>query len=99
MNKTIIIIKDLVPGTLTNADAMALFVCMDNAFSKGDTVVLSFNEIHSLTTSFLNSSIGEIIDKYGFETLKGRLSLKDYTPSVAKLVTQYISDIKATKSL
>lgn len=98
MNKTTIIFKDIVPGTLTNADALALFICMDKAFSNGDIVVLSFSEIHSLTTSFLNSCIGEIIDKYGFDALKGRLSLVDYTSTVAKLVTQYIADLKNTKA-
>lgn len=36
----------------------------------------------------------EIIDKFGFDNLKGKLSLIDYTPTLGKMISTYISDIR-----
>jgi hypothetical protein len=92
--KKLINILEITPSTITNSDAVGLKVAMKNAILNGDAIVLSFHGITTLTTSFLNSSIGEIIDEFGFDALKGRLSLIDYTPAIGKAVTDYISNLK-----
>ncbi len=97
-NKKIIVIKDAVLGTFSNADAVPLRILMEDSLKNRDSVVLSFDGVHTLTSSFLNSSIGEIVDSFGFDTLKGRVSLTNYTPSVASVITNYINDLKGASA-
>ena len=92
--KTTLKVSDLTPSTVTNADAVGLRIAMKDAILKGEAILLSFHGVTTLTTSFLNSSIGEIIDEFGFDALKGKLSLTDYTPLIGKMVSTYIADMR-----
>lgn len=92
--KTTLIITNLTPSTITNADAVGLKIAMKDAVLNGEAILLSFHGVTTLTTSFLNSSIGEIIDEFGFDMLKGKLSLTDYTPPIGKMISTYIADMK-----
>ena len=94
--KTLLKITELTPSTITNADAVPLALAMRKAIDNGEIVVLSFHDVTTLTSSFLNSSIGEIIEEFGFDRLKGKLILMDYTPIIGKTVTKYIADLKQT---
>jgi hypothetical protein len=96
--KTTLKVSDLTPSTVTNADAVGLRIAMQDAILKGEAIVLSFHGVTTLTTSFLNSSIGEIIDEFGFDMLKGKLSLTDYTPPIGKMISTYIADMKKQKA-
>lgn len=93
--KTItIVVKDLTSGTLTNAEGDKLRVAVDDALSSGNSVLLSFNDINTISSSFLNSSLGEIVDKYGFDVLKSRISITHYTTQLAGAIKKYINDLK-----
>jgi hypothetical protein len=94
MNKIVIVVKDLVKGTSTNSEALPLFHAIDSAFGLNKTVTLSLKDCSAMSSSFLNSSIGEIIEKYGIDNLKGRLSIIDYTPVTAKIFKNYIESCK-----
>lgn len=96
--KITIKVSDYTVSTITNSDAVGLRIALKDAILNEDAVVLSFHGITTLTTSFLNSSIGEIIEEFGFDTLKGRLSLIDYTPAIGKAVTDYIGNLKKHQS-
>lgn len=92
--KTIIRITETCPSTITNTDAIALKVAMEDALESGNVIVLSFHGVTTLTTSFLNSSLGEVVENYGFEALKGKISLVDYTPAVGKAVVDYMNNLR-----
>lgn len=94
MNKDIIIVKDVTYGTSTNAEAIPLFLLMDNALLNNKSIVLSLKDCNAMSTSFLNSSIGSIIEKYGWDGLKGKLSIIDYNPSVAGVIKTYLENSK-----
>ena len=96
MKKVTVILKDLVKGTITNNDAVPLKVLMDNVISDGGALVISFNEIALISTSFLNSSFGEIIEKYGYEVLKGRVTITNYSSELAAVIKKYVEDFKDT---
>lgn len=98
ITKTTLSVFQLTPSTITNSDAVWLRLAMKEAIINGEAIVLSFHGISTLTTSFLNSSIGEIIDEFGFDALKGRLSLVDYTTVIGKAVTDYIGNLKKHQS-
>jgi len=96
--KTItIIVKDLTPGTLTNVDGMNLRVAIDEALVSGHSVLLSFNGIHTISSSFLNSSLGEIFDKYGYDVLKSRIKITHYTTQLAGAIIKYVNDLKTSQ--
>jgi hypothetical protein len=96
MDKLLIIVKEVITGTSTNAEAMPLFILMDEALTQNKAVVLSLKNCKSMSSSFLNSSIGCIVDKYGFDLLKGRLSIVDFTPFMGQIIKDYIGGLKTT---
>lgn len=87
-------ILEVCPSTITNRDGEPLKVTMSNALDGGSVIVLSFHGVTTLTTSFLNSSLGEVVENYGFDALKGKISLVDYTPAVGKAVVDYMNNLR-----
>jgi len=89
-----IIIKDITSGTTSNIDGLTLRIAIDSSLKVGDNVLLSFEGINTISSSFLNSSIGEIVDQHGFDILKDRIKITHYTSSLAKIITKYIDDLR-----
>lgn len=96
MKKRTIIVSEIVHGTSTNVEALPLFYAMDKAILDGDIINISLKDCPAMSSSFLNSSIGALFEKHGFDKLKGMLHLSDHTPSAAKNLSDYISKIKKT---
>jgi len=89
-----IIIKDITTGTTSNIDGLSLKLAINSSLADSDNILLSFEGITTISSSFLNSSIGEIVDQYGFDILKDRIKITHYTPSLAKIITKYIDDLR-----
>lgn len=83
-----------VTGTVTNDEGLALFLAIDKEFSEGNCVKLSLEKATTFSSSFLNSSIGELIVKYGVKTLKSNLIIVNYQPSRLNQIRAYIEKIK-----
>ena len=94
MNAQKISIKDVASNTLSNTDGVQLQTAIDKILSDGDSVVISFHGISVVSSSFLNSSLGNLIDKYGFDVLS-KIKLVDYTATIASYIKSYISNIKS----
>jgi len=94
MNATKIIVKDLVHSTLSNAGGFQLQIAIDNALANADNIILSFHDINTISSSFLNSSLGNIVDQYGFDILN-KIKIIDYTSPIASFLKKYISDLKS----
>ena len=97
MKTTRISVKDVTNSTLSNCDGIQLQTAIDNALAADDMVSLSFHDVHTLSSSFLNSSLGNIIDKYGLNILS-KIKIVDYTSSVASFLKNYISDLKSVST-
>jgi len=95
MKTQTIIVNQVTQSTLSNIDGYSLKTRIDNVLTTGSSVLLSFDDVITISSSFLNSSIGELIDQYGFEILKDRVKITNYTPSIAKAIRNYISDLRA----
>ena len=87
-------IKSITKATFSNADGLSLKTAISNALVDGNSVVLSFSNIDSVSSSFLNSSLGDIIDNFGFDVLKNRIKITNYTSHLATIINKYISDLK-----
>lgn len=94
MDKKVIIVKDVVSGTSTNAEGTPLFVLMDSAIKDNKVIVLSLKSCPAMSTSFLNSSIGTLVERYGMSLLKNRLIITDYTTGMAESIKRYLSQLK-----
>ena len=96
MNKTIII-KDCVSGTISNTEAIALKIELQNALLSFDVVTLDFSDVKVITSSFLNSSLGDVVSLIGIENLKGRLNIKNCSSQLASVISAYMTSLKNTK--
>ena len=94
MNKITICVKDIISGTSTNTEAIPLFIAMDDILKNNNSIVLSLKSCNPMSSSFLNSSFGSIIEKYGWDFLKGKISIIDYTPALADLIKNYLAKSK-----
>ena len=89
------IIKNISVGTSTNGEGLILFNFLDNLLIESEEkLTLSLLNIDFFSSSFLNSSFGLLIDKYGETYLKSRLTFTDYRPSVLKVVVDYVNDYR-----
>lgn len=86
-----------VSGTATNNSGADLFIVIDKYFAQGEKLRLSLEDATPLSTSFMSSSFGGIIQKYGLTFLKDHLVLADYKPSYAKDIKEYISSIRISE--
>lgn len=90
-NQSILLVKDICKGTFTNIDGVALKKAISNALCSSDFVILSFSGVDAVSSSFLNSSIGDIIDEYGLDYLRNKIKITKYTASLADVIKKYIS--------
>ncbi|MGQ3132254.1 MAG: STAS-like domain-containing protein [Flavobacteriales bacterium] len=87
----------IVNGTYTNSEGENLFKELDKYLSKGQSVTIDFTDCHAVSSSFLNSSIGELFMKYGYDSLKGRVGIVNVTKLQKNQITDYINYLKEEK--
>jgi len=97
MKTETIIVKNITQGTLTNVDGLKLKLAIDAALVKDNIVTLSFSGISSISSSFLNSSLGDIIENYNISILKNRIKITNYTPNLALIIKKYITNLEHTE--
>lgn len=89
-----LVIKNLVTGTSTNTEAVALYVEMKKSADLGDCFTLSFAGIDYVSSSFLNSSVGEFIETYGFDMFVKNVKFTDCNKDLASMIKSYITKFK-----
>jgi hypothetical protein len=89
-----LVIKNLVTGTSTNTEAVALYVEMKKSADLGDCFTLSFAGIDYVSSSFLNSSVGEFIETYGFDMFAKNVKFTDCNKDLASMIKSYVTKIK-----
>ena len=89
-----VIVKDIVSGTLSNIEGTTLYCAIDSALKNNDSIYLSFESINTISSSFLNSSIGTLVDTYGIDIIKDRIKIVNYTKPLAAVIVKYVSDLK-----
>ena len=85
---------DIVSGTSTNADGCALFFAIDKIINANNTICIDLLDSTPLSSSFLNSSIGELIDKYGIAKIKQSISYKNATSSMFNNLKNYYNTLE-----
>jgi hypothetical protein len=65
------------------------------ALRTGRSVVLSFHNVESLTSAFLNAAIGQLYGKFSEEQIRSNLSVRDMEPDDLALLKRVVDTAKA----
>jgi hypothetical protein len=84
-------IQDIVLDTYSNASGYSLLMILKKNLNKDKSVVLSFKDSTPPLSSFLNSSIGELLDDYGFDKFKKMVRIVDLTSTQALALKHYFN--------
>jgi len=71
-----LVLKNIVKNTSSNEQGMILFDFFQNAYLNKDSLILQVDSDLSMSSSFLNTSIGQFLDKYGLESFKRTVKFK-----------------------
>ncbi len=93
MTTSIITLKvlDVTEDTVTNAGGLTMYVAMEKAFDENLKVSWDMEGVQLVSSSFLNSSIGNLIDKYGVTFFKAHFSITKYTRYQVEFIKDYIT--------
>ncbi|MCR9181461.1 MAG: STAS-like domain-containing protein [Flavobacteriaceae bacterium] len=69
-------LNKVVENYSSNAEGYKLFTLLDKYAEENQIVVISIDNTAALSSSFLNSSIGQFLDKYGFDLFKSNIKIK-----------------------
>lgn len=88
-------LSDLVAGTSTNDSGFVLFLEIEKGLSSGDKIKISLANCGAFSSSFLSSSFGEIYDKYGYDVIKSKISLINYSSTLAQQIKTFLDRLDA----
>ncbi|MBZ9627447.1 DUF4325 domain-containing protein [Psychroflexus sp. CAK1W] len=88
------ILRNLVSNAGSVDEGAVLFNHLKEAFRNGQYIVLEIDSDMSLSSSFLNSSVGQFLDEYGFLSFKKTIKFKGSKTQFQRL-NKYIQDYKS----
>lgn len=71
-----ILLSSIVSDTETNSEGVKLFCVIAKAIRSEESILLEIDSNMTLSSSFLNSSFGEIIDNYDIDVLKTHVKIQ-----------------------
>ena len=71
-----LVIRDLVENTSSNEQGLILYHELKRAFQKAEKIILKIDSTMSLSSSFLNSSLGSFMDEFGLQALKSNIKIQ-----------------------
>lgn len=90
-----LIVNNISNGTSTNSEAFSLYLELQKTARDNNSIILSFTNITFVSSSFLNSSIGQFIDEFGFNYFSKHIKFADCTPELAKRIKDYVVKYKS----
>jgi len=91
MNTTIKV-KDISDNTTSNNSGSNLFMVLNNCLKNNEQIEVSFEGVRTISSSYLNSSIGELFDIYGVENVKSKIRFVQLDPVIKSLLIDYINN-------
>ena len=90
--------KDLAIDTVSNADGYKLFILLDKEMKKGDVTYLSLKDAPPMSSSFLNSFLGELTEFWGIDKIRQNLKIINCTTTQAEAIRTYLDNISKNHS-
>lgn len=97
LNKTYVILMSKISKAKTDLlMGRMLYVAMKKGIDENRHIVIKFDadSFISLSTRVMNPSFGYLMDEYGRDVFKGRLTLIDVSKFNKDLITKYINNYK-----
>lgn len=88
-----IVIKNIVDNTYINSEGDKLYISLLPFFRNNERVDVSFVDLTPMSSSFLNSSIGVLIEEFGFAKFKNIIRPVEITKSHADVLSFYIKSM------
>jgi STAS-like domain of unknown function (DUF4325) len=82
----VIRIMDFVPGANTAEQGDLVFGVLKEALQKGGEVVLSFDDVKTATSSFVNAAFVELLKYFSYSDLKARLRVIRSTRQINEMI-------------
>lgn len=98
MDAHTILLTGVVAGTFTNNEGAKLYAALAPHLAAGTAVRLSLRGATAMSSSFLNSSFGDLVDYYGIAALRHSVKLVDCMPSHAAIIKKYVDDLLALET-
>jgi len=89
-----IILKDNVKDTYTNAEGASLSIQLKEFIKSGERIELSLSNSTPISSSFFNSSFGDLIETFGYEAVRENIKITGVTSSQAQLLKGYFDAYK-----
>ncbi len=87
-------LSEIIKDTYTNSSGVVLFAVLDKKIKNNETVNLSFKNSTPMSSSFFNSSIGALIDKYSLAIVRKYVKFTELQKSQYDLLIKYINNNK-----
>ncbi len=71
-----LVLKNIVKNSSSNEQGMILFDSLQDAYLSKHPLILYVDSDLSMSSSFLNTSIGQFLDKYGLDSFKQTVKFK-----------------------
>ena len=86
-------VMDVVDGTATNSGGHSLYLTVKSILISGAKAQLDMRDLTPMSTSFLNSSFGNLVDEFGVEKIKSHVSLSNVKKSDAHRISTYMKKL------
>ncbi|MFN2260614.1 MAG: STAS-like domain-containing protein [Psychroflexus sp.] len=93
-----LILKDIVKNSSSNEQGIVLFNSLKDAYLDNSTLILHVDSDLSMSSSFLNASIGLFLDKYGLNSFKQTVKFKGSKNQFSRL-SDYIIKYRSLYSV
>lgn len=85
-----VVVKDLIPDYSTNEQGKIIYEHVAHLLKDGIDVNLSFTGVSSVSSSFLNTSLIELLVQFGYDYVKKHLKISDVNKHVGGLISRRI---------
>ena len=82
------------PLCVASDDGQRVFERIASAFKEEKDVTISFLNVSSVTSAFLNAAIGQLYGNFGEEQIRARLKVKDMQPDDLALLKRVVDTAK-----
>ncbi|MEK4758950.1 STAS-like domain-containing protein [Viridibacillus sp. FSL E2-0187] len=79
-------VLDYVDSCYSNDDGAVVFEIIDSLLNKKNKVIVSFEGINSITSSFTNTAFVELIKKYDMDFVKQNLSFVKSNKAINQMI-------------
>lgn len=96
----VIVILDHIPHCYSNADGDVIHDLIVKGFSQSEEIVLSFQGVDGVSSSFVNSALIRLLDDYEYNDIKARLKIINSTKQINQMIkSRFIFEAELKKRM